>query len=418
MADIPMMLRRPPSAWVDPRIKSQSNLLQASLAGTDLEQAPIEEMAVDAAPTPAPVPEPVATPAPKMQAPKAAPVAAPTQQSTEQETSFEEKTSGMGPEAEALRAKLEDMRMSRMKDEQSSIEEYGKKIQEYESAPTGIDWRPLAGLLDQWAGGKAALTAAEATKPEAPELKREKLAAMREKLSGMKGSLSKSQYDALKDQLDSIKAEQSLKAAEKRLESSLNSKDRSQDSLEDRTIEKYVIDMSKRLGDANAVIISQKIDRLDQNIPGGLFGTGEVPGVGIGKNWSPQFLFTDEGSTIRQDAKALLVESIKAATGLAATEAEQQAQAQINGLSKSSTAREFREALSKQVKDNLARASEIVKTYKPEAQRRYKERQGRTVVDVLSAITAKEGQSGGGNFTAEKQRRLEELRDKKAKDEI
>lgn len=356
----------------------------------------VEAMAATASPIQK-VPPPAQASAPAQVAPAPKPIREPAQSvSVSESYSTKTMSPGMEAEAERLRNQLETLRQSRLAEEQAGIEDYGRKIQEYESKPTGIDWRPLAGLLDQWAGGKAALTAAEAVKPESPELKRDKLALMREKLNAMKGGLSNSQYSAVKDQLDSLKAQMNAEAAEKKFQASMNQRDKTMERLSANDVEKQVIDMSKRLGDVNAVVIAQKIDRLNQNIPGGLFGKGDVPGIGIGKNWSPQFLFSDEGSTIRQDAKALLVESIKAATGLAATEAEQQAQAQINGLSKSSTAREFREALAKQVQDNLARASEIVKTYRPEAQETYKKRQGKTVVDVLESVNSKNPAAKGG----------------------
>lgn len=305
MADVPVMLD---PAWLKMSKKpvDQNELLAMSLKDTGIEQAPLAEMSTQAAPIEAP-PAPKPAPAPNTQ-----------------------KNSGMGEEADALRSKLEDMRMSRMADEQSSIDDYGKKIAEYEARPTGIDWRPLAGLLDQWAGGKAALTAAEATKPEPPELKREKLAMMREKLSGMKGSLSKSQYDALKDQLDSIKSEQSLAASEKRLAASMGGKQDTMARLQERDIEKDVQKLSERMDGKAQFDTSLKIleDNLGFKVDDFDFNTGrargkkvDLPGTsvpGIGR-----IAFYDEKARRIDDTMANIFNTIlKDRSGAAVTNQE------------------------------------------------------------------------------------------------
>lgn len=386
-------MANPQVPWLLMRPEDQALQMQKmALAGTGLDDSAINEMAAQAAP----ISKPETKPKDMVVPPR--PPSAPQMPITSMSETIKTTSAAPGIEQQAAeaRARLQKMQEDRFATEEAGIADYDKEIQKYATQKRDIDWRPLAALVDQWAGGGNTLAVANSLAPESEEQRRQKMLAMKQGLQSMKSGLSKSQYDALKDQLDSYNAQMNAQTAEKRLQASIGAKDQTQGRLNANDIEKQVIDISKRLGDANAVIISQKIDRLDQNIPGGLFGSGDIPGIGIGKNWSPQFLLSEEGSPIRQDAKALLVESIKAATGLAATEAEQQAQAQINGLSKSSTAREFRNALANQVKDNLARASEIVKTYRPEAQETYKSRQGKTVVDILGSVNAKDKKSAGG----------------------
>lgn len=302
-------------------------------------------------------------------------------------------------QAQAARDEYETARQKYEGIGQAGIDDMSNAINQYESQKRGIDFRPLAALLDQWSGGGNLSELAQATAPESIEAKQEKVLAMKRQLQDAKGSLSKEQLNAMKERLDSYNDALKNLMSERRLAASLAGKGDTQDRLNRNDIEKQVEKISTRLGSANSVLITQKLNRLNQHIPGGVFGKGDISGIGVGLRWTPQFLLSDAGSEIRQDAQALLVESIKAATGLSQTEAEMKAQEQINGMSKSNTVNQFRQALRKQVEDNLAKAGEIIKTYRPEAQAMYRERQGgKTVADVLSEVKSGGKKAPGKNL--------------------
>jgi hypothetical protein len=407
-----------PAPWVKiPKTPDQTDLLYASLQGTGIEQAPLEEMSTQAAPMSAPAPT---TP---VQAAKAVQAPAPPIEPTEQSFSMSQKTSGTGPEAEALRTRLEDMRLSRMQDEQGSIEDYGKKIQEYEARPTGIDWRPLAGLLDQWAGGKAALTAAEAMKPETPELKREKLQAMREKLSGMKGSLSKTQYDALKDQLDSIKSEQSLIASEKRLQESLSGKQDTQGRLRDRDDDKDLMEFQKRIqpfqkvdntvGDVERVL-GFNLSEFDESSGTVRGEKTDAPGINIpilGRINQA----TPEGRQFKAALARLMNTVLKERSGAAVTESEEQRMLSefANGRYKFNSEADLLATLKSFQSLLAADKKDVMAGFRPEIPDMYYSRQG-LAKDYQRTGGAKPKPAGAG-LTPDKAARLEELRKKLGK---
>jgi hypothetical protein len=316
----------------------------------------------------------------------------------------------LGPEADPylqrikeLSQQTEDYRLKSLAEQQGGVDQYQKDISSYENAGRDIDWRPLAAMLDTWGNGSNLYKAASDIAPESVDAKRKNLMAMKQQLQAMKGSMSKEQYGALKDQLDANLVIIKEMGAEKRLMASINAKGDTQGRLKENDNEKRVEAISKRLGGANSVLITQKINRLNETIPGGLWGEGEIPNIGVGQRWVPGFLRTDAGAGIRQDAEALLTESMKAATGLSATEMEAKIQQQINGLSQSSTANQFRQGLRKQLEDNLAKAAEIFRTYPTEAKETYRARQGgETVVDILDKINKGKKikkKAGGGTPT-------------------
>lgn len=86
--------------------------------------------------------------------------------------------------------------------QQEDILAMQKDVQDYQNAKQGIDWRPLAAMLDQWQGGGNLYRLATDLAPESPEVKRAKLNEMKRQLLSAKGSISKDQYTALKAQLD------------------------------------------------------------------------------------------------------------------------------------------------------------------------------------------------------------------------
>lgn len=150
-------------------------------------------------------------------------------------------------QAALLRQQMQGLQDARMAEEQAGIDEYSKNLLEAETKKQNIDWRPLAGLLDQWAGGSSASKAAQAVAPEAIPDRENRFQNMRTKLQDMKGGLSSSQYAALKAQLDSINSQMGQKAAEARLSASISGKNDTQERLRERDNDKDLMEFQKRI---------------------------------------------------------------------------------------------------------------------------------------------------------------------------
>lgn len=330
--------------------------------------------------------------------------------------SFTNKTSvtsyELSPEKKALEAdvrqRLNALAQAGFDEQQAGIDDYQQQISDIGSRPYQADLTPLAGLIDQWFGGNLSQVA-QAVKPETPEERNKMLLSLKEKLQNMKRGLTGDQAKILQDQLDAINDERKVLQAEQRADQRMKEFVTREGRISDRYVDTDVQKLQERLGKANAPRITNIIERLDKNIPGGVFGEGSMAGVGVAKRWSPQFLFSEEGTEIRQDAYKLLTEVIKAASGLAVTDAERMAQEKIQGLATSSTAEQFRAGLRKELEDQFANIKSVEAGFTPAAIEKYRSGGG-----VSSEMLNKIMKKGGGGWTSDKQKRLEELRAKKA----
>lgn len=324
---------------------------------------------------------------------------------------------GIAEQADMYRRQIDELQMQNQEKMQPGIEDYQKKIDEYEKS-SRVDWRPLAGLIDQWSGGGNLLKVADALAPEPPELKKEKLQAMREKLQGMKGSMSKQQLDYLKDNLDSLKAQMNAETAEKRLQASFEKQGETQGRLKERDIEKDVQEYEKRIRDRQKILnnygpIEQSlgfdIESFDENT-GTVNGQRvDTPGFKI-PGLQKAYALTPEGERFRTRFQSLLNDTLRAYSGAAVTDSEAAKTLSRFAINPGAVREDVFLTALKDFKRMLR--EEVAQTgaaFRPEVRETYESR--------FEAIKPKETQSpqGGAGLSPEKAKRLEELRKKLGK---
>ncbi|MFN9972341.1 MAG: hypothetical protein ACK58T_20870 [Phycisphaerae bacterium] len=234
-------MANPQVPWLLMRPEDQALQMQKmALAGTGLEDTSINQMAAQAAPIPKPqtVPKDMVVP-PKKVAQLDIPMNVGEQRSlasAQQTSAIPAAPPSLWDQSADLRSKFQQMQEDRLAKEEAGIADYDREIQKLETQKRDIDWRPLAALVDQWAGGGNTLKVADALAPESKEAKNQRLLAMKQTLQGMKSGLSKSQLDALKDQLASVNSEITAKSAAERIKNAAEGKD-SRGERNDRTDE-------------------------------------------------------------------------------------------------------------------------------------------------------------------------------------
>lgn len=321
-------MANPQVPWLLMRPEDQALQMQKmALAGTGLDQSSINEMAAQAMPEKKPTQPKDMVVKPKAVAQAQAPMPITSMSETIKTTSA---APGIEQQAAEARMRLQKMQEDRLAKEEAGISDYDKEIQKYASQKRDIDWRPLAALVDQWAGGGNTLKAAEALAPESEEQRRQKLLAMKQGLQQMKSGLSKSQYDALKDQLDSYNAQMNTIAAEKRMQMSMMGKDATQDRLKSRDIDKDTMEYQKRVGDRIKILnnfspiegsLGFNVEEFDE-LTGTVNGKQvDAPGVKI-PGLQAIYAATPEGERFRTKFQSLLNDTLRAYSGAAVTDSE------------------------------------------------------------------------------------------------
>ena len=293
-----------------------------------------------------------------------------------------------------MRAMAED----RMGVEQAGIDDYQKNINDFEGQQQGYDLRPIAGLVDQWAGGGNALQkAAQATAPQSQAERRKQLAAMKAQLSAMKGGLSKSQYDVMKAQLDSYNNEIKLYASENLARERM----RSTDSRFDRT---KVSELSKRI--ETVPELSDKLRRITELVP----DTGSLSGVGVGEKAFKDFMLSTKGKAIQQDAKDILSDVMRLKSGLTVTDSERKMISEIQGLTFASSETTFRRGIKNLQDFVIKRVEAVERGYDNNVRSAWKANGGQLSQDyrlMFERARKKANESAGGLSADEK--RLKEI---------
>lgn len=280
-----------------------------------------------------------------------------------------------------IQEKLQSHELSQAK-QADVLRDYMNK---YAQLDQGTDYRPLASFVASLRPeNKFLAQAAESTAPESEATRQKNMIGYQAQLAKLTGDQS-AQNQMMKFYNDQQRLDIERARADRA--------DKSYGLREDKQTEDQVRNLMNSLDKVNASNISQKISRLNENIPGGVFGTGDIPGVGVSKKWAPGYLLSDEGTKVRQDAQAVLAEVIRAATGMAATDAERLSQEQVTGLAASSTATQFRNGLQNLLNDNLAKIKATEAGYSPRVKEIYKQRGG-VSSDKLDSIFKGGGEDG------------------------
>lgn len=327
--------------------------------------------------------------------------------------------------AEKLRGQLSGLRNDRLGIEESGLQDYQEMLDKYQGASPGIDWTPLAGLLDQWAGGNSATQAAIATKPESAQERRKNIEAMKSNLQAMKGQISDRQYKALQAELDSVTDEMKQNAASAKLQESMDKFN----TAEERRRQQY--DSGELIKFQKTIQPFEKVDntvadlekllgfKLNDYDPATGTVNGEpanIPGASAPIVGRINFA-TPEGRRFGQKVQKIVNTVLKERSGAAVTDSEMMRILEEFGTSKGKayTEQDVMTAL-KALADVLQEDQrDVLRGFRPDIVDTYYNPSG------IAKTYKREGgakETGGGGLSAEKKARLEELRAKKARGEI
>jgi len=318
--------------------------------------------------------------------------------------------SSMSPEFIAKRDevmnRLNEMASERMAEEQQGISDYEKGISDFQSQKQNYDFRPIAGLVDKWAGGGNAIqSAAAAMAPQSQAERQKQLSAMRAQLSAMKGGLSKSQYDVLKAQLDSYNDEIKLKTSE-------NQSDARMKGTQDRFDLKQVEALGTKMKDLPD--ITSRVVRLTAMVP----DVGSVAGVGVGAKLFKDWMLSEKGRAVQQDAKDILSAVMKIRSGLTVTDAERKMIEEVQGMAANSTEASFKRGIKNLHTFLISTSKGLSGGYRPKIKSMYEKFGDGITPDgierQINDAVKKANKGASSGLPSDKQKRLEELRAKKA----
>lgn len=294
--------------------------------------------------------------------------------------------------------------------QQAELDTLKDYIQKYSEKKPAVDWTAAAGWIDYLNDNKSNLQkVAQNYKGETEDEKTAKLFQLQNMLQQRQNDISRQNLENLRSQLQAYSKQKEVNPLQEELLKSkinLNKAMASGRPMQEKIkatdkIEKQAQDHQKNVGDM-PVGIKQKIDLLNQTIPGGIYGEGSVPGTGFASWATPDFLQSNEASAVQQSARGLVADLIKLQSGAAATDVEVEKKLKEMGMTNLSKPETFRRGL-RNVTEQLEKTLKNKEAgIRPEAKALYRERGGLTSEDI-------------NPIQIEKLKRLEELRKKAGK---
>lgn len=257
------------------------------------------------------------------------------------------------------------------------------KLEKAQSYQYGADVRPLAALLDQWQAQRGVQSsnveqAAALAQKEAGRKKEvsDTEALLREYSAGM----SQAEINALKEKMRSLGMMQvtTTKAAASRASADQKSKE-----LKDRFDQNKLMQLAKEFKEVPGIVT--KIGRIIKIIP----DSGPIPGVGVGESAFKDFLLSDKGSAIRQDASSIAAAMLKIQSGTAASEAEVTRLMETYGISPTSKESTFRRGIKNLTEEFISTVNGTEAGFEPNIVARRKSLGGMTAEDVVSKLKPK-----------------------------
>lgn len=318
-------------------------------------------------------------------------------------------------------AQLYDQKMREANlQEQAGIGQLEQYIKDYQQAPRKVDFTPLAALF----GDQNLMQAAQSMRPESEEQKMANVMALQQRLQDARHKVSGGTLQALAAQLrmsqaaqaeaerrrqsdqriamekqrsDAWEAAKQMELALRERELASRSQDRfdrqneanrrHEESLNEKKDARFESDtqkLEKRIGDMVPGIV-KKLQNLDDMIPGGIEGAGDVPGAGPGKFLIPDVMLSNEASEVQQNARGLMADLIKLQSGTAASDQEVARKMKERGMGPGSKPETFRSGL-RLLRDELVTAVKNKQAgFRPEVIEKYKSREGLTY-DTIEAV--------------------------------
>lgn len=280
-----------------------------------------------------------------------------------------------------------------------TAENLRKRLGELEGKDIPLDLTALAALTDEWTGSNFA----GVYRPQ--ETKKDRTAAT-EKLRGQvlaaEQGLTGAELDMMKNQLNSqfqvekFGFDQSRAAADddfrrRQLEAMKSDKG-------DLRIEKDVQELHKRSGEMLPGVVD-KLTKMDDILQR---SGKDLPGVGTGETWTPDFMLGADGQMLRQLGEDLRADVIKMYSGTAASDREVTRRLQAMGGAWKNTDEQFVQGLQFLRDSVAAKQASTEAAFRPEVTQTFKSRGGITAGDIRSVNL----QTGGGTATrAEKSKR-------------
>lgn len=272
--------------------------------------------------------------------------------------------------------------------QQSGVDELLAHAQDLRTREGDIDLSPLLALADSWNPGSKILSGY--TRPQSRAEREATLMGTEREIRQARGQVTDDQIGMLQSALGI--EQQRLTGQERAIDRQLTREGQQQMAHEraadraamreftnstkaDVKFETDVQKLAKELGDAPANI-KVNLRKLDGEIKA--IGGGDIPGVGPGAMYTPEFLKSDKGQNISQLAYDLTADLIKLQSGTAASESEVKRKLQTLGLGPTSSDRQFQTGLRNlqdKVQEGL-RAKEA--GFRPDVVKSYAERGGVT----------------------------------------
>lgn len=266
---------------------------------------------------------------------------------------------------------------------QAEIDKMKEGLSRYTKSESGVDFTPLAALLDTWYGGNLTQSA-RAMAPETEAQKQKNIIDMQGKISQAQRGMSDLEREGIQQRLSQLGYEEQRKSAKEIAR--INAETRKTGVMQDRLaqqkadrIETDVQKLEKRIGDLTPGIIT-KLKNLEKIVPGGIEGSEDidVPGVGPAMFAVPDIALGSEASDIQSNARGLASDLIKLQSGTAASDQEVSRKMKELGMSPGSKVSTFRSGLKRlknQIKIELKNKES---GFRPEVKETYKTRGGLT----------------------------------------
>ena len=279
-----------------------------------------------------------------------------------------------------------------------------ERLETFQGRDKAADVRPLAAMLDTWGrqagiGGNTSAFADQYAKEELSKQQQEM--ALQDQLTSARSGMTKTQLDAMKNQLSSLGYMMGQQTKKETRGDALDDKQKNRDATESRFKETKLLALSDRFKELPTLAV--KIQRMSKIIP----ETGPIPGIGVGENAFKDFMLSEAGSAIKQDAMGILAALIKIQSGLVVNEGELSRKLKEYGVATDSKEVTFRRGL-KNLKTELLREIKAKEAgFAPDVRKTYVENGGILHEGFNKMLGAGTNRSA---LTPEEQARKEELK--------
>lgn len=284
--------------------------------------------------------------------------------------------------------------------QQAEVDKMKEGLAKYAGSERGVDFTPLASLLDTWYGGN--LTgAAKQMAPESASQKQKSLMDMQDKIAQAQGRMSQAEREGMQQRLTQLGYEEQRKSNKEI--ALINADARKTGAAQERIalqkqnlMDQNVQKLEKRIGDMAPGIIS-KYENLEKLIPGGIAGDNnlDVPGVGPGMFAVPDIFLSDNASEIQSVSRGLMADYLKLQSGTAASDKEVDRKLKEFGMTSSSKSSTYRSGLKRLKEQTIKEMKNKQAGFGEDVVSIYKSNGGLTDEDVSNIGKSRDGAGTG-----------------------